>query len=172
MIELEKAYLDSRKDKASVYFSRLIKKGVPLENDIRYYRNFNTNEDNLLEKLPNLEFRDVNSIVKFLFRMNKYDTNILTRDVNPIEELNFYNLGQQLPKIKRNFVDRSFTTGCILKQVKGGYIIELNGLVCFMPYSLSDGNRFSRYNPSLNSIQLFQLCGVSLVVTPDRKSVV
>ena len=36
-------------------------------NDIRYYRNFNTNEDNLLEKLPNLEFRDVNSIVKFLF---------------------------------------------------------------------------------------------------------
>ena len=104
MIELEKAYLDSRKDKASVYFSRLIKKGVPLENDIRYYRNFNTNEDNLLEKLPNLEFRDVNSIVKFLFRMNKYDTNILTRDVNPIEELNFYNLGQQLPKIKRNFV--------------------------------------------------------------------
>lgn len=57
MIELEKAYLDSRKDKASVYFSRLIKKGVPLGNDIRYYRNFNTNEDNLLEKLPNLEFR-------------------------------------------------------------------------------------------------------------------
>ena len=168
MIELEKAYLDSRKDKASVYFSRLIKKGVPLENDIRYYRNFNTNEDNLLEKLPNLEFRDVNSIVKFLFRMNKYDTNILTRDVNPIEELNFYNLGQQLPKIKRNFVDRSFTTGCILKQVKGGYIIELNGLVCFMPYSLSDGNRFYRYNPSLNSIQLFQLCGVSLVVTPEK----
>jgi hypothetical protein len=100
--------------------------------------------------------------------MNKYDTNILTRDVNPIEELNFYNLGQQLPKIKRNFVDRSFTTGCILKQVKGGYIIELNGLVCFMPYSLSDGNRFSRYNPSLNSIQLFQLCGVSLVVTPEK----
>ena len=95
MIELEKAYLDSRKDKASVCFSRLIKKGVPLENDIRYYRNFNTNEDNLLEKLPNLEFRDVNSIVKFLFRMNKYNTNILTRDVNPIEELNFYNLGQQ-----------------------------------------------------------------------------
>ena len=72
-------------------------------NDIRYYRNFNTNEDNLLEKLPNLEFRDVNSIVKFLFRMNKYDTNILTRDVNPIEELNFYNLGQQLPKIKKKF---------------------------------------------------------------------
>ena len=36
MIELEKAYLDSRKDKASVYFSRLIKKGVPLGNDIRF----------------------------------------------------------------------------------------------------------------------------------------
>lgn len=168
MIELEKTYLDPKQNKASVYFSRLVKEGVPLENDIRYYRNFNINEDKVLEKLPNLEFRDVNSIVKFLFRMNKYNTNILTRHVNPIEELNFFNLGQQLPKIKRSFVDRSFTTGCILKQVKGGYIIELNGLICFMPYSLSDGNRFSRYNPALNSIQLFQLCGVSLVITPEK----
>jgi hypothetical protein len=36
MIELEKTYLDPKQNKASVYFSRLVKEGVPLENDIRY----------------------------------------------------------------------------------------------------------------------------------------
>ena len=167
MFELEKLYINPKVKQTAKYFSKTLKKGFPLDNNIRYLFSNDLKNVHLLEKAVKDNItRDLNSIVKFLFRIDKYDTLALSRHMKSamVGKVPFFNLKQKLPQIKKSLMKSNFFIGCVLNQVKGGFIVELNGLVCFMPYSLSDGNRFFPYKPKANAIQLFQPCGLSLVM--------
>jgi len=167
MFELEKLYIDPKVKKTSNYFSKIIKKGFPLDSNLRYIFSTNVNKAHLLEKDLDNNLFEENSIVKFLFRVDKYNTFVLSRYMEPSTRGSFLNFKQQLPLIKKSILKNKFFIGCVLKQVKGGFTVELNGLVCFMPYSLSDGSRFSPYKPKTNALQLFQPCGLSLVMSSE-----
>lgn len=167
MFELEKLYINPKIKKTSSYFSRIVKKGFPLENNIRYIFNNDISRAHLLEKDLDNKILEENSIVKFLFRIDKYNTFVLSRHTELNIKGSFSDFKQQLLKIKKSITKSNFFIGCVLKQVKGGFTIELDGLVCFMPYSLSDGSRFSPYKPKVNAIQLFQPCGLSLVIASE-----
>ena len=80
-----------------------------------------------------------------------------------------FDIKANIPPIKKGLQNDKFFIGCVLKQVKGGFTIDLGGLVCFMPYSLSEGTRFAPYAPKKNAAQLFQAYGLSLVATPEKE---
>ena len=167
MIELEKQYLDLKSEKPLNYFSGIVKKGWPLEKSRRYFSKLESAETKLLERTKNKEFYGSASVVKFLFHVEKYNTNILSRHSK--KKKNSFNLKGQIPKIQKSVNCGNFFIGCVLKQVKGGFTVDLGGLLCFMPYSLSDGSRFLPYNPRINTTQLFQSYGLSLVMTSEEE---
>ena len=167
MFELEKLYINPKIKNTSNYFSRIVKKGFPLDNNIRYIFNNDISRAHLLEKDLDNRILEENSIVKFLFRIDKYNTFVLSRHTELSIKGSFSDFKQQLLKVKKSIAKSNFFIGCVLKQVKGGFTIELDGIVSFMPYSLSDGSRFSPYKPKVNAIQLFQPCGLSLVIASE-----
>ena len=168
MIELEKHYLGVKSEKPLNYFSGIIKEGWPLEKTKRYFFKPQSAETKLLERTKNKEFYGSTSVVQFLFHVEKYNTNILSRHNKISIKKNAFNLKSQIPKIQKSVNSGNFFVGCILKQVKGGFTVDLGGLLCFMPYSLSDGSRFIPYNPRVNTTQLFQSYGLSLVITSEE----
>lgn len=169
MIELEKQYLDLKLDKSLNYFSGIVKKGWPLEKNKRYFFKPGSIDTKLLERTKNNEFYGSASVVKFLFHVEKYNTNLLSRHSKVSKKKNTFNLKSQIPKIQKSVNYGNFFIGCVLKQVKGGFTVDLGGLLCFMPYSLSDGSRFLPYNPRVNTTQLFQSYGLSLVMTSEEE---
>lgn len=167
MIALEKEYLHLQLEKESVYLSHFVKKGHPLDKAIRYSFEEGTEKTCLLESPQGTSGFGEHSVAKFLFRLDRYETNLLNRHTcynSGKETIDFKKL---VPSIKKDVETGNFLIGCVLKQVKGGFTIDLGGLVCFMPYSLSEGTRFSSYSPKANTSQLFQAHDLSLVVTPE-----
>ena len=169
MIELEKQYLDFKSEKPLNYFSGIIKKGWPLEKNMRYFFKSESTDIKLLERAKSKEFHGSVSIVKFLFHVEKYNTNILSRSNKTLKKNKSFNLKKQILEIQKSVNCGNFFIGCVLKQVKGGFTVDLGGLLCFMPYSLSDGSRFLPYNPRVNTTQLFQSYGLSLVMTTEEE---
>ena len=56
MIELEKQYLDFKSEKPLNYFSGIIKKGWPLEKNMRYFFKSESTDIKLLERAKSKEF--------------------------------------------------------------------------------------------------------------------
>lgn len=164
MVELKSIYLNPRLEKTYHYFSKVVQNGLPLDSTIRYSFKENAVKASVLEKTYE---SSSNSVVKFLFRIDKYETNILNRHTSFNKQS--FNIKENIPKIKKGLQNDTFFIGCVLKQVKGGFTIDLGGLVCFMPYSLSEGTRFVPYAPQKNVTQLFQAHGLSLVATPEKE---
>jgi len=169
MIELEKVYLNSKLAKDSNYFSKITKNGLPLDSNVRYSFEETSAKATLLERTFPSDTTTKNSVVKFLFRIDEYETNILGRHSTFGLQKKSFEFSEQIPKIKKDIKTGNFLIGCVLKQVKGGFTVDLGGLVCFMPYSLSEGTRFSPYSPDVNTTQLFQSFGLSLVITPEKE---
>tara|TARA_B100000768_G_scaffold180871_1_gene202000 strand:+ start:172 stop:984 length:813 start_codon:yes stop_codon:yes gene_type:complete len=167
MIGLKKIYSNSEIAGSYPYFSRIVKNGLPLNRSIRYSFQEELAKASVLEKTYGSSIGKENSVVKFLFSIDKYDTKMLNRHTSFNKHL--FKIKENIPKIKKGLQKDKFFIGCVLKQVKGGFTIDLGGLVCFMPYSLSEGTRFIPYTPKKNTAQLFQAYGLSLVATPEKE---
>ncbi|KAH8042879.1 hypothetical protein SO694_mt00007 (mitochondrion) [Aureococcus anophagefferens] len=169
MIVLEKEYLQSKIEKDSNYLSQLAKKGLPLSNEIRYSFSENSKNANILERPKDSGRSEKNSVVRFLFRIDGYETKMLSRHIAQSGGKVSFDFKNLVPSVKKDVETGNFLIGCVLKQVKGGFTVDLGGLVCFMPYSLSEGTRFASYSPKVNTSQLFQAHDLSLVVTPEKE---
>jgi hypothetical protein len=107
------------------------------------------------------------ALVSFLFFVGAYETTIFSQ---PCSSLN--PIGVSLPAricgIQTTIVEGSFLVGCVLKQVKGGFAVDLGGLVCFMPFSLAGGEALFPYLPKKGVVQVFKTVGFSLVSAKDH----
>jgi len=173
MIELEKKYLPSGLKKKADYLNQIIGSGASFDQAVYYSlkkKSLGIQANTILLDSQEKDLFDLsakNSLVKFLFCIYKYNSAIFSRHKASILEKS--NLKNRILKIKKNIHNGDFLAGCILKQVKGGFTVDLEGLICFMPYSLSEGTRLLPYEPKVNSIQLFQAFGFSLVSMKEQE---
>ena len=175
MIELEKKYLPSNKGTSFTYTSQLVGCGVSFEEGRRYsYRKDSIGGEpkKVLLRSPERNISNLNnknSLVNFLFHMEKYETSVFSKEKGSVKGQNPLSLKSRIASIKQNIEVGEFLAGCALKQVKGGFTIDFEGLICFMPYSLSEGTRFMPYTPKPNAVQLFQAFGLSLVAMREQE---
>ena len=168
MIDLENALVSSELKSVHAYFSRILKLGIPIKDFIRY-----SNKNILkVEKLKSLLLKTGspntnNPIVKLMFSVDKYKANVFHRPGSVVKKKDKF--VDMIPAIKKSLDSGEPLVGCFLKQVKGGFTVDLGGLVSFMPYSLSGGTRRTPFSPKQNVVQLFHSLGLSLVRTPDQQ---
>jgi len=77
MIGLKKIYSNSEIAGSYPYFSRIVKNGLPLNRSIRYSFQEELAKASVLEKTYGSSIGKENSVVKFLFSIDKYDTKML-----------------------------------------------------------------------------------------------
>jgi hypothetical protein len=174
MIELEKKYLSPGLAKKCTYFSQVIYKEGYLKGSFRYSLRKSPVRKPKIISLDCLDksvfsMSAKNTIVKFLFRIKEYDPVVFSRHRKPYLKPGQLNLKNIVSKIKRHLTKGEFLTGCALKKVKGGFTIDLGGLLCFMPYSLAEVTRFIPYAPKALTVQLFQVFGLSLVSMKEQE---
>jgi hypothetical protein len=100
------------------------------------------------------------SLSKFLFCSGTYETTFFCNYIFFFKRKNLRVLFACFLTLKWHYSCGDFLTGCILKRVKGGFSVDLGGLLCFMPLYLLGKNVFSRSFCTPNIVSLFIMCAI------------
>ena len=174
MESLKKKFFAQQKSQELCYSSNnIVTISAPVNVDTVYSTNvINNGSSYLLIKSDELEKDKCpeNYIkISFLFFIKNYSTYAFRKNQKYPSLKNISNLDNQLQSVPNPKKLETLFCGCVLKKVKGGFILDLNGFICFMPYSLSEGSRFAPYEPKLNTVQVFKAHGLSLVSLFDKE---
>ena len=174
MESLKKKFFAQQKSQELCYsFNNIVSISAPVNVDTVYSTNvLNNRSSYLLIKSDELEEDKCpqNYIkISFLFFIKIYSTYAFRKNQKYPSFKNASNLDNKFQSVPNPKKLETLFCGCVLKKVKGGFILDLNGFICFMPYSLSEGSRFAPYEPQLSAIQLFKSHGLSLVSLFDKE---
>jgi hypothetical protein len=136
MRALEKKYLSHK-----FYFFNVSKKALLFEKSKRYlYKSVYLNAESKFFLLKRLEKRRRTLFTKtllsvFLRYLNNYKTFFFSnKEQFYLRKKQFYQKHSLAKTIRKK---KSLFIGCVLKKVKGGFIVDIRGFICFLPYSLS-----------------------------------
>jgi ribosomal protein S1 len=166
MRALENKYYSHHK----VYFLNVSQKVLLFEKSKRYiYKSIHLNAESNFFILKRLESRRRILFTKtlisvFLLYLNNYKTFFLS------DKKQFCLIKKQLYK-KHSLAKiirkkKSLLIGCVLKKVKGGFIVDFRGFLCFLPYSLS---KSSLENHSYNfPLRFFSILSLTLQYSKNK----
>jgi hypothetical protein len=157
MKKLKEHYLNTTDQKA-YYFSQLVTVGFFLK---RY--SLGQVYKSLLLKCSTQNFIHSffkSSLSKFLFCSGIYETTFFCNYIFFFKRKSLNVLSACFLSIKWHYCCGDYLTGCILKRVKGGFTVDLGGLLCFMPLHFVGKNTFSRSLCTSNLVSLFMMYGI------------
>jgi hypothetical protein len=108
------------------------------------------------------------SLSKFLFCSGTYETTFFCNYTFFFKRKNLRVLFACFLIIKWHYCCGDFLTGCILKKVKGGFSVDLGGLLCFMPLHFVGKNVFSSSFCTPNNVSLFIVCVIRFWFLPCK----
>lgn len=155
------------------YLENITSKESFFENSIRYCvkKKFKNKQIKLLllgnkeQSVGNLSIKII--LCKFLFSANKKELNLFNK-YKPICEKNVQlNLKKNLLKIIQHTNKNELLAGFALKKVNGGFRVDLEGFLCFLPNSLS-GRRSTFFDTTINKVCIFHGLRISLVFIKEQ----
>jgi hypothetical protein len=168
MLVLEKTYYQPYE---KFYSFNAPQKILLFEKSKRYvYKCVSLNAESNFLLLKRLEKRSFTLFKKpllcsFLLYLNTYKTFFLSDKNHFCLRKNQFYKKYGLHKIIRK--KKALLVGCILKKVKGGFIVDIRGFICFLPFSLSKSSLEKDFC-YLFPVRLFSIFSLSLQCSKNK----